>query len=82
MLVGVCMSVFMSVCAFVCVYMDVRSPIPRYDFVKCEPIATNLDIEVAGYDICMVEIYHGNMSKVKVLTSKNTFYVTAYFLTS
>ena len=45
----------------------------RKAFVKCGPIATKLDMEVAGYDACIIDQYNGNMSKDKVIEIvKNT----------
>ena len=32
----------------------------------CVCIATRIYMEVAGYDTCIVEKYHGNRSKVKI----------------
>ena len=49
-----------------CMHMCVRSPISHCNFVKCEPIVTKLYMGVAGYDICIVEYYHGNRSQDKV----------------
>ena len=56
----------LSVCLYVCwsVYLCVRSPISHYNFVKCGPIATKRDMEVAGYDTCIVEQYNGHRSEV------------------
>ena len=45
----------------------------RKAFVKCGPIVTKLDMEVAGYDIYIIDKYHGNRSKDKVIEIvKNT----------
>ena len=41
--------------------------------VKCGPIAIKLDMEVAGYDTCIIDKYYGNRSKDKVIEIvKNT----------
>ena len=55
MLECVCVFVYLSV--FLCV----RSPISHHTFVKW-PIVIKLYMEVAGYNICIVEKYHGNRS--------------------
>ena len=50
----------------VSVYMCVRNPISHHNFVKCGPILTKCHTELAGYDTCIVEKYHGNRSQVQV----------------
>ena len=40
--------------------------ISHCNFVICGPIVTKLDLEVAGYDACIVETYHWNRSNVKI----------------
>ena len=61
--------VFVCVCLFV--FMCVRSHISHYNFVKCAPIVTKLDMVLTGYDIYMVEKYHRNRSNAKVKVTKN-----------
>ena len=46
------------------------SAIYHTNFVRCWSIATKLDMQVAGYDICIVEKYHGHRSKGKVKSPK------------
>ena len=46
---GACLYVYVSV------LLCVRSPMSHYNSVKCLPIVAKLDMEVAGYDTCIVE---------------------------
>ena len=39
----------------------------RETFVKYGPIVTKLDMEVAGYDTCIIDKYHENRSKDKII---------------
>ena len=56
-----------------------------YNFIKCGPIVTKLDMEVAGYDTCIVGKYHRNRSNelfdamTNFLTSWLVFDVITYF---
>ena len=50
-------------CVCVCVSVCPQPYITNYNFVKRGPIA-KLYMEVAGYDVCIVEKYHGNRLKV------------------
>ena len=58
---GVCRYVCLSVCVSVC-----PSPMSQCNFDICGAIVTKLDMEVAGYDTCIVEKYYWNRSKVRV----------------
>ena len=55
-----------DLCGCVCMCVCYNSAISHNNFVKCGPIVTQLFTEVAGYDICIVNTYHGNKSEVKV----------------
>ena len=63
------MLVFVCVCVYVC--LRDNSAISHYDFVQYGPIATQLFIEIVGYDTCSVNKYHGNRSKFKGQRRRN-----------